>query len=114
LKYPRIGLGTAGAAKAYEAGKNIQETGITPRNAAQALSGAGIFAMPYGRFGARAGGLAQIPELGLAAKQWLLEHPEFAPSLQKASQAYGQSRFGLIRFSLGLYDLSPQQWGFFI
>jgi len=37
----------------------------------------------------------QIPELTLAVKQWLLDHPEFGQQLQQGSQTFGQSRFGL-------------------
>lgn len=95
LSNPRLGLGVAGAAKMARAGENMYDTGVTPQNAAQAVSGAGVAAMPYGRPGAVVGALAQVPELTLAAKEWLLAHPEFGQQLQKGSQTWGQSRFGL-------------------
>lgn len=69
LRYPRAGLGLAGAAKAAQAGENMYATGATPQNVAQAVSGAGIAAMPYAP---RVGALAQVPELTLAGKEALL------------------------------------------
>lgn len=69
LRYPRAGLGLAGAAKAARAGENMYATGATPQNVAQAVSGAGIAAMPYAP---RVGALAQVPELTLAGKEALL------------------------------------------
>lgn len=73
LANPRMGLGVAGAAKAARAGENMYNTGMTPQNLSQAISGAGIAAMPYGRPGAVMGTLAQVPELTLAAREGLLE-----------------------------------------
>lgn len=92
LRYPRMGLGVAGAAKTARAGETMYGTGVNPQNAAQAASGVGIAAMPYAP---RVGAAMQIPELALAAKEWLLAHPEFGQQLQKGSQTWGQSRFGL-------------------
>ena len=97
LKYPRVGLGVAGGAKAERAGESMADIGVTPANAAAMASGLGIAAMPYGRYGAVAGAALQTPEAILAAKQWLLDHPEFGKKLQlqQGSQTWGQSRFGL-------------------
>jgi hypothetical protein len=106
LRNPRLGLGVAGAAKTARAGESMLarpepgagqgtrgvDIGATPANAATMASGLGIAAMPYAP---RVGAAMQIPELTLAAKEWLLAHPEFGQQLQKGSQTWGQSRFGL-------------------